>query len=239
MRDALEAVERALEVPRPFEPATLRRTLRVMTSDYAELVLLPAVLERLASLAPNLDIWVLPSSESVREPLSRGEADLAFALQRASERPVPGIRAEQLFTDRFVVVTRKGHPLTRGKLTLERYASARHAFIAPRGRRGGVVDEALAQNGYVRRVALAVPHALVAPHAVARTDLVITMAERVAETYARTLPLAISRPPLKLPEFSVALLWNERFGADPALVWVRQQIVSVARELSRRQPREA
>jgi hypothetical protein len=55
------------------------------------------------------------------------------------------------------------------------------------GRTGGFVDDALAALGKEREVALMLPHALVMPFAIAASDLVVTMAERVARIYAGML----------------------------------------------------
>jgi DNA-binding transcriptional LysR family regulator len=131
-----------------------------------------------------------------------------------------------------VVVMRRDHPLTKqGKLTLERFAGAQHAFIAPRGRPGGAVDDALAKQGLSRRIAFVTPNFLVAPSVVARTDLVITLASRVAETFARMLPLVMVPPPIELSGFRVAMYWHERRHSDPAHRFLRSELTNAARTL--------
>jgi hypothetical protein len=46
-----------------------------------------------------------------------------------------------------------GHPLARRKLTVARYAEVQRAFIAPSGRPGGAVDDALAKLARSRHIA--------------------------------------------------------------------------------------
>ena len=135
--------------------------------------------------------------------------------------------------DDFVCMMREGHPLARGALDVARFAGARHALIAPHGRPGGAVDQALAELGLARRVAVSVPHFMVAPHLVARTDLVLTIARRVAETFAGMLPLTIVESPLSLPTFTIGMQWGERNDADPGHAWLRERLLEAARGLQR------
>jgi hypothetical protein len=78
-----------------------------------------------------------------------------------------------------------------------------------------------------------VPHFLVAPHVVARTDLLLTIARRIAETFAEMLPLTIVESPLALPAFTVGMHWGERNDADPGHAWLRARLIEAARGLGR------
>jgi DNA-binding transcriptional LysR family regulator len=137
----------------------------------------------------------------------------------------------RLFDERFVCVMRKAHPLAKKKkLTLARFAAASHALISPRGKEGGFVDDALARHNLSRRVALAVPHFLIAPHVVATSDLVLTLAARVADVLAKPLRLAVLSLPseLGLSGFTMSAMWHERTQNDPAQRWFRDLLASVA-----------
>jgi DNA-binding transcriptional LysR family regulator len=104
-------------------------------------------------------------------------------------------------------------------------------LVTPRGTPGSYVDDALAAAGKSRRIALAVPHFLVVPHVIAATDLIATLASRVAALFAPLLGLARLAPPLRVPPFTIALAWHERQNRDPAHRWFREQIVAASREL--------
>jgi DNA-binding transcriptional LysR family regulator len=230
VRRALGLVQGAIESPSPFDPASARRTARLMSDDYSELLLLPGLLDRLTRDAPGIDLWVHPLHRSNVRPLVEGETDFMIMPLREDERLAPGVRAEPLYSDRFVCMVKRGHPLAR-KPSFERFLAARHAFIAPRSRRGGPVDDALAARGKERRIALAVPHFLVMPFLVASSDLVLTLGERIARRYAQFLPVVLFEPPLSLPGFTIALYWHEKDANDPTLAWVRERIADVARDL--------
>jgi DNA-binding transcriptional LysR family regulator len=229
VRAALGLVEGALAPEAPFDPKVARRTVQLATTDYAELVLLPPLVARLGRDAPGIVLWQRAIGTAAIDRLLASDVELVLSPVLQGTALSRGVRQQELFTERFVCIVRRGHPLARGRLTLARYVAARHAFIAPRGRRGGTVDDLLAARGLSREIALATPHFLVAPFAVAESDLVLTVPERVARTYARSLPLAILEPPMELPGFSVSVLWHERTDADEGLAWVRRCLVEASR----------
>jgi DNA-binding transcriptional LysR family regulator len=226
LTSGLQALEQALLSRPAFEPASAQRSFRLGASDYAEFLLLPPLLERVGKNAPLIDLWAVPLRPDQEVQLATGDLDIAIGLP-PSDR-LAGLHLESLFEERFVCLVRKGHPLTRGKMTVTRFAKARHALIAPRGRPGGAVDSALEARGLTRRVSLAVPHFLVAPPIVARTDLVLTIAERIAQAFREILPLTVLEPPLPLPRFTVAMMWHHRTHADPACAWLRSTIREAA-----------
>jgi DNA-binding transcriptional LysR family regulator len=192
-------------------------------------VLLPKLFRRLTDEAPGIDLRVLPVDVDLATPLSSGALDIVIAPLREDDAG-PGILARRLFDESFMCVVRRGHPLERQRLTVARFAAASHALIAPRGKEGGFVDEALAKLGHKRRVAVAVPHFLIAPHLVASSDVILTLAERVARVLAEPLGLAVLVPPKELARrsFTMSAIWHERTRADPALSWVRGVLAEVA-----------
>jgi DNA-binding transcriptional LysR family regulator len=229
VRRALEEIERVMMPAKVFDPRTASLRFFIGTSDYVELALLPRLVARLVKEAPGIDLRVVPAPDEPIAPLVSGAIDLSIApLRPADERP--GMYARRLFDERFVCVVRKGHPLAGKKLTLARFAAASHALISPRGAEGGFVDDALARLGMRRRVAVALPHFLVAPYVVATSDLVLTLAARIAAALVRPLGLAVLTPPaeLKLQGFTISASWHERTHQDPARRWLRDVIAEEA-----------
>lgn len=225
---ALAEVARALAPP-TFDPRSARGKLVIGTTDYGELVLLPRFFRRLARDAPGIDVRVHATGDDITAPLADGTFDLVIAPVQSYEDGA-GIRARRLFDERFVCVMRKGHPLANGKLTLARFASASHALISPRGKEGGFIDDALARHGLSRRVAVAVPHFLIAPHVVASSDLLLTLAARVAEMLAKPLGLAVLPLPRELgvQGFTMSAIWHERTQGEASQKWMRDLLADVA-----------
>ncbi len=230
IRRALAEIGGALRDPAAFEPRTARARVRIGTSDYGELVLFPRVVRRLADEAPGIDVRLCPLDDPSTE-LGAGALDLVIAPLRSLDN-ASGIFAKPLLKETFVCVVRRGHPLAGKRLTLARYVAASHALISPRGKEGSFADDALAALGLSRRVAVTVPHFLVAPHIVAATDLVLTVAARVAALLAEPLGLEVLQTPpeLRMPGFDMAAMWHERTQADPAQRWMRALLEDVARD---------
>ncbi|HMJ12139.1 MAG TPA: LysR substrate-binding domain-containing protein, partial [Polyangiaceae bacterium] len=224
----LALLEKSLLEPPPFEPMTTERRFEVAASDYAEFLLLPPLLRTLAREAPKLAVSIRPLAADPFRALVRGDIDLVLGVNRPGSG-APDIQSRHLFDERLACVVREGHPLTRGRFTLARFAAAKHVLIAPQGTPGGPVDDALAARGLRRHTAVTVPHFLAAPHIVAQTDLVLTMASRLAASFATMLPLRILEPPVELPLVAAFLFWHERCASDPAHAWFRERIAEAAR----------
>lgn len=228
VRLALGLIESAVAPPDPFDPASARRTVRVLTEDYTELVLIAPLMSVLRD-APGVQVVVSGDYRlGLTEALVRGEVDLFVGPRGLDERFGAGIVAEHLLDDRLVCLMHRDRAPEGGVLTLEQYANLPHALIAPRKAVTGIVDDVLAAHGLSRRIACVVPHFLAAPFVVANSNLVLTVAERVARQFADLLPLTILEPPVEVPGFSMALFWHERDVQDPFMAWFRDQLLSVA-----------
>lgn len=224
----VEEMSRVFAPDEGFEPAALTRTFSLRTTDHILFVLMPELDALLNREAPLVDLVVTSLTEPGIEILRHGQTDLAVGVY--SDLP-SDVRSQGLFTDRFVCLVRRDHPVVRSGLGLSQYSAMPHVLVAPRGTPGGIVDQVLAEHGVRRRVARAVPHFLVAPFLVARSDAVVTMSERLAQRIAPVLDLAMLEPPVALPHYTLAMVWHERQDADPAHRWLRDAIVRAASRL--------
>jgi DNA-binding transcriptional LysR family regulator len=225
---AMAALERTLGAPEGFAPERARRRFVIGTADYGAFVVVPRLMAALAREAPGVDLLVRNEPE-LAAAVKRGELDAA--LVPPVQADLAGLHHHDLFDERFVCVLRRGHPALRGAFDLARFVELEHVLVAPRGTPGGVVDSILSERGLSRRAALALPHFMVAPYVVAATDLVITLAERIARHFALHLPLVLRAPPMPLPVFSMAVVWHARSEHDPAQRWFRDLLRRVVSEL--------
>ena len=194
LREVMDRIGGIVHGSASFEPARAARTFVVRTSDYTEMVLLPSLVGRLQREAPGIDLRVRAAADDAFASLRDGTVDLAIAPM--TETPA-GLFCQPLVDDRFVCLVRLDHPTVGDALTLEQYAALPHLLIAPRGRPQAHVDEALARHGLRRRVAVSVPHFSTAPFALAESDLILTMAERVATVAATMAKVRIVAPPIR------------------------------------------
>ena len=238
---ALAGLAEALSDPTPFDPKTARLTFSIAAADYGQFVALPPLVAHLQTIAPGVDLVVKDlGATKVADALAEGHIDLALAPRPGSARLArrgtevfdegAHLYRRHLFDERFVCLVRRDHPRVKKRLTLETFVALPHAFIAPRGTPGGIVDDALGALGLERHVAVMLQSFLVAPWLIARTDLIITLAERLANALSTTLPLRVLPPPLTLPPFAIEAIWHERRHRDPAHRWLRGELVACCRE---------
>jgi DNA-binding transcriptional LysR family regulator len=230
VRRALGEIERALADRASFDPRSSRRPFSLATVDFGSLLVVPPLYALLHREAPGCDLLVRAlRMEHIERQLADGEIDVAIGVLYDEDHQ--GVVRQKLYDERFVCVVRKDHPTVRDRLTLEEFVALDHALIAPRGRGNGFVDRALEKHGLARRVAVAVPHFLAAPILVAQSDLVLTVAERIARAFVEMVPLRIVPPPLEVGSFTVSQFWHERHAKDPAHAWLRAQILDVCRKI--------
>jgi DNA-binding transcriptional LysR family regulator len=211
-----------------FDPATLRAGFRIATTDHVQLVLLRDVDRSLVRAAPHVDLFAVPLAGGAHAALRDGAADASIGV---FVHVPDDFRVSKLFDDELVVVVRRGHPLSRGRITAERFAAADHVLVAPLGTPRGLVDDLLAKKRLSRRVARTLPTFVDAAHLVATTDYVAALPKTLVRRLARTLALRALHVPLALPRFTMSLLWHRRLDADRAHSWLRGVIASTATKI--------
>jgi len=226
LRLALQALERALGPAGSFDPAGASNTWRIAAADYGESAILLPALPRLRAAAPGARLAVVPAVLSrLARQAEQGEIDLA--LQTSADAP-PSLRRRALFTERYVLVARKGHPKLKRRPTLEQFCALEHAIVSPGGGSfTGVTDEALAAAGAARRVVLSVPHFLFLRSALASTDLVAMLPSRLLRDAPELQQL---EAPVTVQGYEMAMLWHERVHRDPAHKWLRDTIAAAVAE---------
>lgn len=217
LKEALARAEQVLSPPRGVTPAMLQRNFSVNLADYTELVLLPRLAERLSSEAPGVTVTCRPHRMNPLEALTSG--DELWLGVRAPDQP--GLVVQRLFSDSYLCVIRKDHPLARKKISLKQFVELKHVQIAPGGLPGGPLDDALAARGLARTIAVRVPNFLVAPLLISKSDLVLTAPTRVVELFKDFAGLHVFEAPIRLPSFTVEQCWLARSHADAAHKWFR------------------
>jgi DNA-binding transcriptional LysR family regulator len=200
------------------------RPFNLLASDYAEVTLLAALVRRLRAKAPAAQLRVhrAPSVFDPPPPRTLAESyDLAVGFFPDRLALDASVHAQLLWEEKNVCIAGKRHPLIRGRLTLREYAEAGHVAVFYKPQGPGVIDTLLAQKGRARRAVVTVPHFTSVPFIVAASDLIATVPERLARTFAPQLGLQVLAAPLAIPPFRLTALWHERLTADPAHRWLR------------------
>jgi DNA-binding transcriptional LysR family regulator len=165
---AIERIEAALNLGVGFDPARSAAVFTAGMAEYAEVALVGRLARNFAEHAANATLRLTPATgHHAIEQLDRGEIDLAVA--HLPNVPTH-IDSMVLLRDPFVVVARKGHPITAQPLSLEAYAAQNHVLVSPRGDTSGALDGILVDFGLKRRIALLVATYLAVPAALAGSD---------------------------------------------------------------------
>ncbi|MEM5430782.1 LysR family transcriptional regulator [Cupriavidus oxalaticus] len=222
LREALAALEHAVSPDSPFDPAASTHTWRVAATDYGESTIVLPAMQTLRTAAPGARLAVLEMVPSrIARQCEQAELDLAF---HTTEGSPPALHRRALFTERYVLAGRAGHPRLKRRPTLAQFCALEHVMVSPDGGGfSGVTDDALALAGMQRRVVLSVPHFLFVTAVLANTDLVAMVPQRLV----RDAPgLRVVEPPVEVPGYEMSMLWHERVHRDPAHRWLREHIAA-------------
>jgi molybdate transport repressor ModE-like protein len=214
----LDDVARLAEAHVAFDPRSARRTFTLAMSDGGQLLVLPALLARLAREAPGVSVVVrLPSPEDPRH-LASGDVDLVLGRLGGD---ASALYKQVLIEDELVWVVRRG---THRRVTLAAYARRGRVQIEGRGGDPERLSRALASEGLPPVSTVTVNGLLAALMLVIRTDRVLTTTAETARALASALPIAACAPPVPLGSVAIAQHWHARVHADPAHAWLRGQI---------------
>ena len=220
VREALRLIQGALQQHAGFDPRSSGNTFRLFMSDIGEMVFLPGLLERIEHDAPGVKIEVVRIPiKDVHAALEAGEIDLAVGFLPGL---TTGMRAQPLFREHYVCMLRADHPGIGAKISAKQFREAAHVLVSYAGTGHQVIEETLLAEGLSERIAVRVPHFLVVPMILARTDLIVTVPSRVAAIFAQPGNFKVLKLPVDMPSFEVRLHWHERYHQDPANRWLRE-----------------
>jgi DNA-binding transcriptional LysR family regulator len=217
VRDLREMFQR-----RAFDPGAERRTLRLAATDAQAVLIMPAVMARLAAEAPGVDVRVERYDAALHQRLESGALDLAFAL---SSTPLPpGAHSEVVLHDSLALIMRRGHPAANRKWSVADYAKYDHVGVAVIGDGQTEIDAILAAKGVARRMALTTPYFMAALSAVAESDMVTTLSAGLARRFAPALGLVLQTPPFGETKLEMTLVSSHIRASDPFLGWFRNMV---------------
>jgi DNA-binding transcriptional LysR family regulator len=218
----------ALIAGRTFVPETAEMTVSLAVNDYMHASLVVPFIKELRRRAPKIKLAVRPMAiADLSIKLSRGEVDIAITIPDFVAADLP---SRFLYRERYVCAVRNRHPLNKKKVSVKDFCRFDHVLVSPSGGAfEGPTDRELAKLGLARRVALSVPSFLILPEVLQADDLIAVVPERLLQ--GRTRNLRTFAPPVPVPGFDVIAVWHARLHEDPAHVWLRDLLASVATKL--------
>ena len=213
-------------VLRPAEKLNLKQIVRTFTLRTSEGFVEnfgPDLIARVGEEAPGVRLRFVQKPNKDSAPLRDGTVDLETGV--VEKTTAPELRVQALFRDRYIGVVRKGHPLSKGKITPSRYAAGRHICVSREDLDKGPIDEALRPCDLERKVVTIVGGFSTALGLARASDLIASVPERHTGNLRagmHSFPL-----PVSMPEFTVSLLWHPRLDADQAHRWLRGHVRNI------------
>lgn len=234
VREMFDLAERSLSPSASvFDPGKAQAVVTIAASEGIAWLVVPSLMRFLRCHAPGVQIRVQPSdNRRIREYLEESRSDIALSFVQS---PPPNLRSSPLYPQRVCSIVSRDHPRIREQLSIEDFVAFPHVSwgtdAIPFPAIEIMVDEAVQAMGYQRKIGLRVPSLLLTPSAVASTDMIATLPERIARRQQDVLPIRIFVPPMELAPTDIRMFWHERTHRDPLMVWLRQILREEAKKL--------
>lgn len=225
VRDLLDDARMLLRPADGLNLSTLERTFTLRTSDGFTETYGPPLVRKVREEAPGVQLRFVRKLDKDSDGLRDGTVDLETGV--VARAIGPEVRAQALFTDRYVGVVRGDHPLIHEAVTAAAYAAFGHVIAWRQGLDLGLVDRSLLALGLKREVVTSVD-GFAAALALARgSDLIATVPERHTAGLRNGMHAFVL--PLPVDPFTISLLWHPRMDSDPAHRWLRECVRGACR----------
>lgn len=240
VREALKSLELAVELPK-FDPGKSTKRFTLAANDFTTLMIASPLLQTLGREAPQVELAIKPVTRiDLAEQIDLGRIDAAIGIFAT---PPERFRSSFLFEYDDVLIT--GTKRKLGKLDGKSFArlpivvvsfggeqeGAVGGFLSERGlaRRSEMFDraaleKALAEGDSPPRIAVTVPHFLALPALLEDTELAAIVPRPLAQSFARTHPIAVHELPYPTSPLEVRLLWHERHEGEPSQEWLHEVV---------------
>ncbi|MFC0686586.1 LysR substrate-binding domain-containing protein [Novosphingobium clariflavum] len=228
--DALARLDDAVLGQQDFDPTHAERLFTIAPNGYVEFVLVPAIVARLAQVAPGIRLRLTPYGNDLSET-GVISGTTAMVLGRIVDPP-DNLVVQHLMDESLECVVRAGHPQVGEAITREQFEQLRHVNVMPPGRIRAGVFQALAQQQLKRDVAISVTNFFAVAEMVAVTDYCTTLPRLICNRLRHDPRLKVLPAPVDLGQFPVEIAWHVRYRHDPAHRWLRSLIGDVVRQLA-------
>ena len=204
-----------LLAPAAFDPAEASVTFTIAASDYAQQVVLPALLNQLRRQAPGIRLIIRDLDiDTLGDLMPTGKINLAISCPEHLPARYP---SQFLFKEHHVCVASMHSPLAGRPLALADVAEVPQIIASPsRPNFRGSVDACFEQAGLHRQVVISAPCFSVVPLYLDTTDTIAFLPSR-AVTGEKLTVLDLDE---QLAEFDVVAAWHPRSNRDPLHNWI-------------------
>lgn len=215
-----------------FDPLKIAERITIATSDYIEILVMPAVLKRLKTEAPHLQVSVRPTrGEFPKTELEDGTYDMAIA---GFYKNLPeGFYETKVLEDTFSTAYRKKHPLIQGEIKPSQFYDLDHALITLQGDFKDNLEKKFGDKKRSRNIVFGSYSFTGMAFTLSESDLVLTAPTLLLEKYKEYFPIQIQPTPFSLGNVNMRMVWHSRTHKDPLRLWFRNIIKSELAKVSK------
>ncbi|WP_282131363.1 LysR family transcriptional regulator [Pseudoalteromonas aliena] len=209
----------ALLAPKIFDSKTVNGAFVIAATDYAQQVVLPALVKELREQAPNLKLIIRDFElDSLHDLMENGKIDLAIAFPDYIPSTYPIVK---LFEEQHICVTSPNSSIAGTRPTLAQIASYPSIIASPsRPNFKGSIDDWFKSFDLTRNVVISAPCFSIVPMYLETTDSIAFLPTRAVSSELVKIDLQQLPAP-----FDVIAAWHPRYSKNPLHKWVVSKLV--------------
>lgn len=229
LREALAQLAGVVNAGLAFDPWVDRRVFSIIASDYATLMLVKPLMDRLPEIAPHVQIHVSPVELGAVDRVARREADLLLIPGEVVNTALP-VRKTTLFDDTYVCAVDRNHPGVVEDLDPAAFSELPYLVLKV-GSLPTMAEARLDALGISRNVEMVAQSFLMAPLLLRNTSLITVIQEKLARMLMPEDTFRLIPVPVDLGLFTESMVWSRQLDPDPGHLWLRQQLEEAGAQL--------
>ncbi|EPJ45492.1 MAG: NodD transcription activator-related protein [Osedax symbiont Rs2] len=201
--------------PINFDPKTISGTFVIAATDYAQQVVLPALIAKIRLQSPHLKLIVRDFEiDNLDDLMQSGKVNLAIAFPDYIPDSYPLVK---LFEEHHVCVTSARSSFLKSAYSLADVANYPSIIASPsRPNFKGSIDDWFAQFGLKRNIVISAPCFSIVPMYLETTDSIAFLPSRAIKGL-NLVEIPLDKTPDK---FDVIAAWHPRYNEDALQKWV-------------------
>lgn len=237
VEELLKSMDLLLSPCQSFDPKKEEAVIKIVSSDYGNLIYLPHIVEKLKQY-PHIKLEVYSPQEQDLNRLQEEDVDFYLGIGKMTLLP-PNLMVKKIFSEKLLSAVCSKHPLAKDSVTLEEFVAYPHMLISNLNLNTGqtsliynkgIVDFELEKLGLKRSVDLVVPHFSSAPLLLPNTKYVLSAPSKVIEYFSKMIKIkTFETPVLKNEQSEFYLAWHSLSLSKRHNLWFKEEIIDKIR----------
>jgi len=224
IKRSADSLQESLNFQLNFVADESDRVFHLSMSAFGQLLLLPHLLERLSSVAPNIKVLVSSITSHIENELSDGVVDLALGISYPTK---DHFFQQLLIESTYIGLVSVDHPEIGDEITRIQYEKVRHLTIRNQTSGFYLVNKSIENMGIFRKFAANLSNYTSVVNILTMTNHFMTTPVKVANVLMRQGNLKKVRLPFELAPMTFMQHWHARQDIDPGNRWLRNLIATI------------